>query len=277
MPSTVTKPTSEPSERTPPADDGREHAADQRERQRQERRGPPAASCRRRRGAAGGCRRSDEPRQRRAAARLDSRCGVLAQELGVVLAREAQLAEALARPRARRRRGRGPSTFRPTSRRRDASSRLISFGVGTMRTSATSPRRHVRRRRACRSAGRGCSRRRWRDVRRAPDDRRRRPSRPRRPRRPPRPATSVADAAADVARRSGRSRAAASRSELDLDLRHRTCGSTLQVDDARRRRASRRSTSSAFVAQHARGPGRRCARRSPRSAPVSTSLMRSCR
>ncbi len=89
MPSTVTKPTSEPSERTPPPRTAAEHAADQGERATS---GTTRAVSRHVRKSAWMISRTPEQRQRgqgAAAAGVDSCAGrVLAEELGVVLAVE---------------------------------------------------------------------------------------------------------------------------------------------------------------------------------------------
>ena len=123
------------------AERGRQHAADQRQRQASRRTAPPAASCRRRRAGAGRSPIAAAIAKHEQALLGRLPLGVLAEHLGVVPERELDVFEPLPRPRRRPSRGRAPRRWRSTSIRREASSRLISFGVGTIRTSATSPRR----------------------------------------------------------------------------------------------------------------------------------------
>ena len=138
MPSTVTNPTSEPSDSTPPSRDRAEDAADQGERKRQEDQRREAeraevgvdhqqdAHQRQRRPGPAGAAATPRRRRIRRGTRGGTRGGIELPDL---------------RPRSRGRRspGRAPATLQVTSIRRDAPSRLISFGAGTIATSATSP------------------------------------------------------------------------------------------------------------------------------------------
>ena len=248
IPSTVKKPTSEPSEITAADPVRREHAADQRHRQREEREAPRAGSSRRttirsrKIPIAAIDREAQQPALRRLA------LGVLAEQLGVVLERERRPGRAA--PRTRRR----PS---PRSRRRrrwrrrrcggTAFSWLITFG--RRRRCARRPRRRAARapvggvdrqrprcRRCCR-ASRACSRR-----------ARRRSCRRGRCRRPPR-RDQRGRRAADVAGLERRTARAAARSTSICDLRD----VDLRARRARRRRRRPRPGSPrprrAFVAQ----------------------------
>ena len=274
MPSTVRNPTSDPSDSTPPVEPRCEHAADQRQRQQSGTSAQPAACCRRRPAAVAGsptaaamrrttisrccaaCRSVDSPRTSAWYSRGNCTSFTTLLDIG-----------------RRRSPGRAldvGADVDPAGR----SSRSIVVGRRRDATSATSAERHPRRRRRVDrqvlDVGQAVAR-----LPGAPhvhvvglsavedvadllagDQRRRRP--------------------ADVA---GLQPVALRRLEVDrdLDLRH---------DRSETRRAGRSTPStSPILARRPRRPcraaprgrARRCAPRSPRSVPVSTSLIRSCR
>ena len=198
--------------------------------------------------------------------------GVLAQHLGVVLAREAQLPEPLVHVVHHRRPGRGPS--RSCRRRCGASRPRARSGSASTRCARRRRRPGARgRRRACRGAGRGCSAR--RAGRSASSTRSRR--------RPCRRRADVGDLLArDDHRRlpadvAGLQAVARRLLEVRLDAApaaRRPGARRAQVDHAVDARAARRAPARPCRAGRS-GRGRRSARRPPRSTPVSTSSMRS--
>jgi hypothetical protein len=142
MPSTVTKPTSEPRESTPRRDQRARHAAHQREGQRQRRpeRQAPRAEVR--------VEHQEDAEERSAAAKPEAGPRLRARPRTRRAARRGvRPGSAAARPRLARRgrprRGRARATLQLTSMRREPPSCWITLGVGAMRTSATSPSRTV--------------------------------------------------------------------------------------------------------------------------------------
>ncbi len=151
MPSTVTKPTSEPSESTPPFSHAAEHAADEREgqRERDEQREADALEIGEQQHEDAAQRGQREP-EAGAGWSPGAPC-IRRGTPGDSRGRKAHAWRAAPRCRARRLPRSRPATLQVTSMRREAPSRLISFGVGTMAMSATSPSAHALDAPACRA------------------------------------------------------------------------------------------------------------------------------
>ena len=137
IPKTARKPTSEPSESSRPPSQTASTPADQRHRQQQEgqQRQPEAAE--RRLQQEQDRHHGREPEEQQLVLR-GLQLGGLAEDLGVVAQREADASASRSSTSLDDRARSRPSTLAPTSIRRDCFSRSIAFGVGAIRTSATS-------------------------------------------------------------------------------------------------------------------------------------------